>query len=277
MPVRLIRDGILSSEPVCSLGWAQEVFYRRLMSVVDDYGRYHANSKLLRAACYPLQIDKVTDADIGKWLTECVTAGLVSVYRASDRKSYLQIEKFGQQVRSKSKYPEPDDCIQQEPDNSCYQSLSDDSSTTENQAVSICKQMLSDAHLDEGVGGVEDVILPTYLPTSRARTREGAFPISVAWEPGSDFWTLAKRTGQTPDSPDYSDAINEFVSYWLTNLGESRTQSQWEKAFLESWKRYRAHSVPADKTGRKRTTALSPHNDFEKRDYSAGINADGSF
>ena len=276
MPVRLIRDGILSSEPVCSLGWAQEVFYRRLMSVVDDYGRYHANSKLLRAACYPLQIDKVTDADIGKWLTECVTAGLVSVYRASDRKSYLQIEKFGQQVRSKSKYPAPDDYIQQEPDNNCFQSLSDDGSTTENQTVSICKQMLSDAHLGGGGGGVvfED---DTNLPTSRARAREGAFPISASWEPSAGFWTLAKRSSHTPDSPDYADALTDFIAYWLTNPGESRSQSQWEKSFLESWKRYRAHSGTSDKAGRKRFPGLSPHNYFEERDYSAGINPDGSF
>ena len=107
MPSRILRDGILSSEPVASIGWAEEVLYRRLMSVVDDYGRFYASSKLIRAACYPLQIDKVSDADIEKWLTKCVTAALVSVYPAPDGKRYLQIEKFGQQLRAKSKFPEP--------------------------------------------------------------------------------------------------------------------------------------------------------------------------
>jgi hypothetical protein len=77
------------------------------MSVADDYGRYYATAKLLRAACYPLQIDKVSDADIGKWISECETAGLVSVYPASDGKRYLEIRKFGQQVRAKSKFPPP--------------------------------------------------------------------------------------------------------------------------------------------------------------------------
>jgi hypothetical protein len=76
------------------------------MSVVDDHGRYYASEKLLRASCYPLQIDKVSDADIGKWLTETVTAALVSVYPASDGKRYLEILKFGQQVRSRSKFPD---------------------------------------------------------------------------------------------------------------------------------------------------------------------------
>lgn len=141
MPVRLLRDGILTSERVASLNWAEEVFYRRLMSVVDDYGRYFANPKLIRAACYPLQIDKVSDPDIEKWLTACVTAALVRVYSTSDEKRYLEIMDFGQHLRSKSKYPEPND--------------------------STCKQLLSDAHLDEDVFGDEvgGDINPTSKPS----------------------------------------------------------------------------------------------------------------
>ena len=107
MPNRILRDGILTSESVSSLNWAEEVFYRRLMSVVDDHGRFHAAPKLIRAACYPLLIDKVSDADIGKWLSKCLEAALVSVYPAQDGKRYIQIIKFGQQVRAKSKFPEP--------------------------------------------------------------------------------------------------------------------------------------------------------------------------
>lgn len=112
MPNRILREGILTSERVAALNWAEEVFYRRLMSVVDDFGRYHANPKLLRAALYPLLIDKVSDADIGKWLTSCVNAALVSVYPAPDGKRYLQLLDFRQQARAdKSKFPPmPSEC-----------------------------------------------------------------------------------------------------------------------------------------------------------------------
>ena len=80
------------------------------MSVVDDYGRYYAMPMLLRAACYPLRLDKVTDADIEKWLRSCVEAGLVGVFRATDGRTYLQLSDFRQQVRAKqSKYPAPDE------------------------------------------------------------------------------------------------------------------------------------------------------------------------
>jgi hypothetical protein len=42
MPVRILREGILTSERVDTLSPAAEVFYRRLMSVVDDFGRFSA-------------------------------------------------------------------------------------------------------------------------------------------------------------------------------------------------------------------------------------------
>ena len=109
MPNRIVREGIISSEAVNSLGWDEEVFYRRLHSVVDDYGRFHANPSLLRAACYPLQLDKVGNQDVAKWLTACVRAGLVRAYTV-EGKQYLEVVKFGQHVRAKeSKFPHPPD------------------------------------------------------------------------------------------------------------------------------------------------------------------------
>lgn len=140
MPNRILRDGILTSEAVSLLSWGAEVFYRRVMSVADDYGRFYATPKLIRAACYPQHIDKVSDADIGKWLTECVTAALVSVYPASDGKRYIQIEKFGQQIRAKSKFPDPLESTE-------HHSLADASNQ---------KQPLANGHLDGDVDGDVD-------------------------------------------------------------------------------------------------------------------------
>ena len=106
MPNRIIRDAILTSQAVTSLDWPEEVFYRRLMSVVDDYGRCESFPQLLRSRCYPLQTDKVRVADISRWMAACQTAGLIAVYVVSG-KEYLQLEKFGQQQRSPSKCPDP--------------------------------------------------------------------------------------------------------------------------------------------------------------------------
>jgi len=106
MPNRILRDNILSSEPVASLKWDEEVFYRRLMSIADDYGRHESSPQLLRAKCYPLQTDHVRVADITRWMAACQKAGLILGY-AKDGKAYLEICKFGQQLRSASKCPAP--------------------------------------------------------------------------------------------------------------------------------------------------------------------------
>jgi hypothetical protein len=120
MPDRIVREGILDSDKVNALSWAAEVFYRRLFSLADDFGRYDSRVNVLRARLYPTKIDKVSDMDVVKWLGECQKAGLVSVYQVGD-KSCLEIQEFGQRLRAmKSKYPAPSA-------DSCQHSLSNDS------------------------------------------------------------------------------------------------------------------------------------------------------
>lgn len=106
MPNRIIREAILSSEKVAALGWPEEVFYRRLMSIVDDYGRTEANPQYLRSRCYPLQTDVVRVADITRWMAACQMAGVILSY-AADGKQYLEVINFQQQQRSASKCPAP--------------------------------------------------------------------------------------------------------------------------------------------------------------------------
>jgi len=108
MPNRILREGILTSERVNSLSNNAELFYRRLQSVVDDYGRFSANLSLLRAACYPLKLDSVKEDSISKHLAEAEGARLVVLYTVAG-KAYLELQDFRQQVRAKeSKYPSPE-------------------------------------------------------------------------------------------------------------------------------------------------------------------------
>ena len=109
MPNRILREGILSSERINSLSPGAELFYRRVMSIVDDFGRIEAQMQLLRAKCYPLQLDRVTVDDIGAWLSECSSAAdsLITLYTVNGKK-YLQLNNFGQRKRA-SKCPSPQD------------------------------------------------------------------------------------------------------------------------------------------------------------------------
>lgn len=78
------------------------------MSVADDYGRYYAAPATLRGACWPTKPDKVSEGSIMEWMTE-LTEGdkpLVTRYYV-DHCMYLEINNFNQQVRTKSKFPDP--------------------------------------------------------------------------------------------------------------------------------------------------------------------------
>lgn len=204
MPNRIVRDGILTSDAVSSLSWAEEVFYRRLMSVADDHGRFHAAPKLIRAACYPLLIDKVSDADIGKWLTSCVTAALVSVYPAADGKRYLTIIKFGQQVRSASKFPEP-----------CADGLL--------ATASKCDPLAASAHLgvfvSVGVVGADS--------GSNAR----ASRLANNWEIPSEWAEWAKDA--RPDL-DPTSTAEQFRDYWCAKPGKDGLKLDW----LATWRNW---------------------------------------
>lgn len=107
MPDRILRASILSSDRVNAVSFQAEVFYRRLMSLADDYGRYDGRLSILRAHLYALKLDRVTESDVGKWIDECREAGLVRVYSV-EGKPYLEVPRFGQRTRAQnSKWPPP--------------------------------------------------------------------------------------------------------------------------------------------------------------------------
>lgn len=112
MPSRILRDGIIDSKAVNSLNDSGEILYRRLMSVVDDYGRFEADHELIRVRCFGRQLDRWPVLRVADALanTTAVTfddgVPLVLLYQ-NGSKRYLQINNFGQRERAKSKFPEP--------------------------------------------------------------------------------------------------------------------------------------------------------------------------
>ena len=110
MPNRIIKESICTSPNLDKLSSNAEVLFYRLIVNCDDFGRFEYNNKIIRSRCFPLRIDKVTDADINAWLTEIQNSQLVQLY-AVDGRSFLQFTTWErhQQIRAKrSKYPSPD-------------------------------------------------------------------------------------------------------------------------------------------------------------------------
>lgn len=206
MPNRILREGILTSERIAKLSWPAEVFYRRLMSVVDDFGRYYANATLLRAACFPLQLEKVSDADIAKWTRETEEAALVSVYPAEDGKRYLQLRDFRQQVRAKaSKFPQPPADAEQ------LQCI----------CIADAQQPLADAHLV--VVGVEDG--GEAAPKSRRRSPKTPLPEGFGLSERVIDW--AKRKGH--------DRLQEHLdAFRLKAVANDYRYADWDYALMNA-------------------------------------------
>lgn len=122
MPNRILKDSICTSPNIDLLSRDAEVFFYRLLVQCDDYGRMDARPAILRAKCYPLQVDTVTQDDIRRWFAELVQADLVVPYHANGG-DYLQMRTWErhQQIRAKrSKYPD-----MQASDINCNQMIAD--------------------------------------------------------------------------------------------------------------------------------------------------------
>ncbi len=106
MPNRVLRDWT-DSERVNELSVHAERFFTRLIMKVDDFGRFTANVKLLKANLFPLLTDSIRETDISRWAAECEKAGLIVVYEVQS-KPYVQINSFKQRLRQAvEKYPPP--------------------------------------------------------------------------------------------------------------------------------------------------------------------------
>jgi hypothetical protein len=208
LPNRILREGILTSERIAKLSWPAEVFYRRLMSVVDDFGRYYATPTLLRAACYPFQLEKVSDSDIGKWIRETEEAALVRVYPAEDGKRYLELRDFRQQVRAKaSKFPQPRADVQQ----------------LHSVCVADAQQVRADAHLVVSV--VEDEC--GAAPKSRRRSPKVPLPEGFGLSERVIEWAKEQGFDRLPEHLD---------AFRLKAVANDYRYADWDSAFMAAVK-----------------------------------------
>lgn len=107
MPVRLLRPGITTSRRFNSLDWDAQSFYIRLLTVVDDYGRYDADHRILKAYCFPLR-DDVSLKAVANMCEQLQETRLIEFYSDDEGKPYLQLTKWKEHPRSeKSKFPDP--------------------------------------------------------------------------------------------------------------------------------------------------------------------------
>lgn len=106
MPNRMLRDWTDSLSLEGLSAEAERLFIRLIMKA-DDFGRYHADPRLVRAGCLPL-VDAVSSEQIEQCLLELTIRAMIVRYTVKGR-AYLAIRNFGQRLKqSVPKYPAPD-------------------------------------------------------------------------------------------------------------------------------------------------------------------------
>jgi len=107
MPNRILRDWTDSTR-IELLNAEEERFFVRLMMKADDFGYFHGDPRLLKAALFPLLTDTRLSS-VRQWRDKCVQAGLCHLYEDQRGREFLKINNFKQRTRAtESKFPTDD-------------------------------------------------------------------------------------------------------------------------------------------------------------------------
>lgn len=105
MPSRILRNWI-DSRSMDGISADAEQLFVRLIMLADDYGRYNAETRRVKAACFPLHPD-LRSRDIDDRLKELEDRRLIFRYKARGL-DLLAIPRFRQRLKlSKAKFDQP--------------------------------------------------------------------------------------------------------------------------------------------------------------------------
>jgi len=106
MPSRILRDWTDSMKFDGISAEAERLFTRLLMKA-DDFGRFHADPRLIRSGCFPL-LESVRTEQVDRWLDELSTRRLLFRYEVGGR-AFLAVVNFRQRLKqSVPKFPPAD-------------------------------------------------------------------------------------------------------------------------------------------------------------------------
>lgn len=101
MPNRILREGYRTSPRIQACSCEARDCWTRLVTVVDDHGRYHADPRLVASACYPLLPIASNCQQLLAELAECRLLDLFVV----GGKVFLQLGEWHERRRSNPKFP----------------------------------------------------------------------------------------------------------------------------------------------------------------------------
>lgn len=107
MPQRILKSQILHSQRWNGASYAAQSLFIRILTVVDDDGRFEANPRLLASLLMPFGEPNgraVSEKKMDAWLTELAAADMLTLYTATGNR-YLEVKRWTERRRATSKYP----------------------------------------------------------------------------------------------------------------------------------------------------------------------------
>lgn len=107
MPQRFLRPGITTSDLWNACSFPAQSLFVRLLTLVDDYGRFDGRASVIHGYCFSLRPEMKTEK-VRALIDELCQNGLVQLYMVDD-KEFIRILKWSERARGASKYPAPPD------------------------------------------------------------------------------------------------------------------------------------------------------------------------
>jgi hypothetical protein len=242
MPDRWIREGIIKSDAVNVLSFPAEVFFRRLLNVIDDFARFDGRAAILRAELYPLKLGTVSEADVQRWLAECQKARLVSLYTVNS-KDFIRVENFGQRKRAKkSKYPEPpiqEGELSESP-------TSDNKSPPPQTCADMCEHVSTNVRPKSSIVNRQSINDPPINPPTRGDGSNDLPKMAESFEKARAAYPGTKR-GLEPEWENFAKRYkrpSEIVPLLLPAIEaqiamRKKIREAAPKAFLPEWKHFK--------------------------------------
>lgn len=191
----------------------------RLITLVDDYGRFEAHPTLLRSMVFPLNPD-ITCEQMLAACQQMLSAGMVVFYECEGVR-YLQITRWQERARAKSRFPDPSD-------NKC------------SQLANICAQTADKCSPPSTSTLAIDISHKPAAAPSASGSAEEAQGRAAPAPPASRFPTPTLEQWLEGVIPD--DAISQWSrDYWERKFYSAgqRQWRDWKEQEIRDWRAYR--------------------------------------
>lgn len=106
MPQRFLRPGITTSARFNGASWQAQSLYVRLLTLVDDYGRFEAHPMLLKSLAFPFNPEITCEQMLA--LLENLRLNNLAIFYEKEGKPFFQLCRWNEKARSHSKFPPHD-------------------------------------------------------------------------------------------------------------------------------------------------------------------------